>query len=429
MIKAVTSYKLYFMHPFSVVPTGLHSAIGAPIGLPVGIPQVHNVQTIPSRAPLPPPEVPGQGLPRAINYLADYGGCSFYRCMAPNHMLNLYQKAVITELTTMVLDPRFYMGISSVKVQRQATPHQREFIKQLKNLSKDLGFRLIYEIDDLVFREDIPDYNRNKDAFTSDEIRNSILDIMGMMDEITVTCDFMRDYFIDKTGNKNVTVVPNYLLKWWFDRYYNISDIAKKYEKNKSKPKISIFASGTHVDVVNRVNQNDDFAAVIQAVIKTRKQFRWQFYGCFPLPLKPFIDNGEIEFKNWVQLPDFPQAMAESDSVLTFAALQDNNFNRAKSNIKLIEAGALGIPCVCPDMVTYKDALLKYRTGDELIDQIKFALKDQDKYIKLCKQSRTYSSNFWLEDEKNLNKHLEVYTTPFGSDQRKFLLESNPKKS
>jgi hypothetical protein len=375
---------------------------------------------------LPEPEVPGQNLPRAVNYLADYGGCAFYRCMAPNLLLNLYQKAVIMESTTMVLDPRFYENIKAVKIQRQATPAQREFVKLLKTLSQQNGFKLIYEIDDLVFREDIPDYNRNKDAFTSDEIRQSILDIMNMCDEITVTCDFMRDYFIEKTGNKAVTVIPNYLQKGWFDRYYNLGNLIKSFEKNKKKPKISIFASGTHVDVTNRTNQQDDFAGIVQAVIKTKTMFRWQFFGCFPLPLKPFIDRGEIAFYPWAPLPEFAGVMAQADTQLTFAALQDNNFNRAKSNIKLIESGALGIPCVCPDMVTYKDAFLKYKTGDEFIDQIKYALKDQTRYADLCKKSKTYADNFWLDDEKNLGKHYEAYFTPYGSSDRKYLKECNP---
>jgi hypothetical protein len=406
--------------------SGLPFILGSPLGLPSNIPTSTQVVKVKNNQKIPEPEIPGQNLPRAVNYLADYGGCAFYRCMAPNSMLNLYQKAVILELTTMVLDPRFYQNIKAVKIQRQATPAQREFVKLLKQLSKQNGFKLIYEIDDLVFHEDIPHYNRNRDAFSSDEIRGSILDIMNMCDEITVTCDFMRDYFIEKTGNKAVTVIPNYLQKGWFDRYYNLGNLVKSFEKNKKKPKISIFASGTHVDVTNRTNQQDDFAGIVQAVIKTKTMFKWQFFGCFPLPLKPFIDRGEIAFYPWTALPDFPAAMAQSDTQLTFAALQDNNFNRAKSNIKLIESGALGIPCVCPDMVTYnKEAILKYKTGDEFIDQIKYALKDQTRYADLCKKSKAIADKYWLEDEKNLGKHYEAYFTPFGSTERKYLKECN----
>jgi len=414
------------MTQYSSVNTGLHNMLGAPIGLQYlpASSQIHHIIPSSNQQPAQPAlEVPGHGLPRAVNYMADYGGCSWYRCMAPNLMLNLYNKAVIMESTTMILDKRFYGGVKAVKIQRQATPVQREFVKMLKDYSKEFGFKLIYEIDDIVFREDIPDYNRNKEAFVSDEIYNSIIDIVEMCDEITVTCDFMADYFKGKTRNKNVTVIPNYLLKWWFDRYYNLGDMVKKFEKNKKKPKISIFASGTHVDVTNKVNQRDDFEAIVQAVVRSRKDYQWQFYGSYPLPLKPFIDSGEITFNPWVDLAKFPEAMANSDTQLCFAALQKNNFNFAKSNIKLIEAGALGIPCICTDMCTYKDALLKYNTGDELIDQIKYALKDQTRYSDLVKKSRAYADGFWLEDDKNLSKHYEAYFTPYKSDERKFLRE------
>ena len=405
--------------------SGIRHIIGAPMGLPAFIPSSTQALEAVNGSGPQAPDVPGQGLPRAINYLADYGGCSWYRCMAPNIMINLYQKGVILELTTMVLDPRFYSGVKAVKIQRQATPVQRDFVKMLKQMSKNEGFKLIYEIDDIVFREDIPDFNRNKCAFEQDEIRDSILEILDMVDEITVTCPFMRDYFNKKTNSNKATVIPNYLLKWWFDRYYDLGKLVKGFEKNKKKPVVSIFASGTHVDVTNKVGQKDDFEIVVPAIINSRKDFKWKFYGCYPLPLKPFIDRGEIEFHQWVPLPNFPQSMAESGTQLTFAALQDNNFNRAKSNIKLLEAGALGIPCVCPDMVTYKDAALKYSNASEFIDCIKTATKNQTVYADYCKKSRVYADNFWLEDEKNLMKHHEAYFTPKGSPDRKYLLDSD----
>ena len=403
------------------VQIGLQTLPGAPLGIPFGAPtQTYLHKSEPANSPAP--EVPGAGLKRAMNYLADYGGCGYYRCMAPNLLLNLYQKSVIMESTCMVLDPRFYQSVETVKLQRQATPQQLQFVKVLKQISQQKPLKLMYEVDDVVFAEDIPMYNRNRDAFTSPEIQNSIKEILSMMDEITVTCDYFKDLIIEKSGNKNVSVVPNYLMKWWFDRYYNLADLVKKYDKNKKKPVVAIFASGTHVDVANRVNQQDDFASVVQHIIKTRTDFQWNFYGSYPLALKPFIDKGDIKFFPWVQLPDFAETMANSGAQITFAALQDNNFNRCKSNIKLIEAGAIGLPCVCPDMVTYKDAFLKYKTGDEFIDCLKSALKNQTTYAEQCKKARVYAEKFWLDDEKNLMKHHEAYFTPFGSKDRKFLV-------
>jgi hypothetical protein len=398
---------------------GIQNLPGSPLGLPIGLP--NTLYSTSNRSSLPPPEIPGQNLKRAITYLADYGGCGYYRCLGPDFLLNLYQKAVVMESTTMILHPKFYETVEVVKLQRQATPHQLQFIKMLQEISKHKPLKMVYEVDDVVFAEDIPLYNRNRDAFTSPEIQNSIKEILSSMDEILVTCDYFKDYMIEKSGNKNVTVVPNYLMKWWFDRYYNLGDLIKKYEKNKKKPIVAIFASGTHCDIANRVNQQDDFSAVVKHIIKTKTEFDWRFYGSYPLQLKQFIDNGQIKYFPWVQLPDFAETMANSGAQVTFAALQDNNFNRCKSNIKLIEAGAIGMPCVCPDMVTYKDAFLKYKTGDEFIDCLKTVLKNQTVYAEHCKKARAYSENFWLDDEKNLMKHYETYFTPFGSPERKFL--------
>ena len=178
---------------YTVSNFGIQNILGAPLGLPPGIP----TQTFAALGnPVPPPEIPGQGLKRALCYLADYGGCGFYRGIAPNLMLNLLEQAVVQESTTMILDPNYYQTVETVKVQRQATPHQKEFIKFLKQISTQKPLKLMYEVDDVVFGEDIPLYNRNREAFTSPEIRNSIIEIMSMMDEITVTSEYDRAWYI-----------------------------------------------------------------------------------------------------------------------------------------------------------------------------------------------------------------------------------------
>jgi len=197
----------------SPIQLGLHNLPGAPLGLPFGVPSQTYISRQVNADKMSPPEIPGQGLKRAINYLADYGGCGYYRCIAPNLLLNLYQKAVVVESTAMILDPRFYQTVQAVKFQRQATPHQKQFVKSLKEISKQKDLKLIYEVDDVVFAEDIPLYNRNRDAFVSKEIQDSIKEILSMMDEILVTSEYFRDYMIEKSGNKNVTAVPNYLMK------------------------------------------------------------------------------------------------------------------------------------------------------------------------------------------------------------------------
>lgn len=402
----------------NVVKAGLGSVLGAPIGIPFGVPH----QELVSITPAPKrPSIPGEDLPRALTYLADYGGCGYYRCMAPDFLLNLNQRAIVTEASCMIFEPRMYKTIKAVKFQRQATDTQRKFIEELCTIKDKLGFKIIYEVDDVVFAEDIPLYNKNRTAFDVKNIQDNIRAILPLVDEITVTTNYFKQYLQNKTGIKNVTSIPNYLMKWWFDRYYNLGNLIKQYEKNKKRPKISIFASGTHVDVRNVVNQQDDFEEILPHIIRTRKDYEWHFFGCLPLGLSSYVKDGSIKYTKWVELPEFPEVMHKSESQLTFAALRDNQFNRCKSNIKLIEAGALGLPCVCPDLNPYEEADLKYKTGDEFIDTIKYALKNQTVYANLCKKARALSERYWLDSNENLSKHYEAYFTPFGSSNRTFL--------
>jgi hypothetical protein len=385
--------------------------------LPHGTPNFSYVAANPISMPSPPPvEMPESNLPRALNYYADYGGCGFWRMIWPELNLNQYQKACISGLTCMVLDLRFYQGIKAIRMQRQATPVQREFIRELTRVKKDMGFRMIYEVDDIVFKDDIPDYNRCKEAFVSQDIISSILDIMSMMDEISVTCQYMKDYYIDKTGNKNITVIPNYAPKSWLDRYYNRNRIIELFEKNKKRPRVLYAGSGTHIDVVNKTGMKDDFEHVVQDIIKARKKFKFVWKGCFPLAVKPYIDNGEMEYLEWSPLPDLPQALYDTDCNVSFAPLQDNVFNKSKSNIKMIEAGAFGMPGAYQDICTYEGADFSFKNGSDLIQQLEYLTSDFDRYMKFSDKSRKFTEGLWLED--HLDEYEALYFTDFGSKER-----------
>ena len=162
---------------------------------------------------------PEQSLPRAINYLADYSGCGYWRMAWPSHLVTAYQKVITQDSTCMVRDDMFYNDIKTVRLQRQANPQQLHFYKEICNLARKKQFNVIYEIDDIVLSEDIPDYNKYKFAFEPKEIRNSVIEMMQMSHEITVTCEYMKDYYSSKTGNKNVTVIPNYPPRFWLDGF------------------------------------------------------------------------------------------------------------------------------------------------------------------------------------------------------------------
>ena len=362
-----------------------------------------------------PPETQ---LPRFLNYYADYSGCGHWRMIWPEQVMNAHNKAVVHGTTVMNVDPRYYTQTKAVRIQRQATPQQLEFVKFLRKLADANNFRLIYEIDDICFHEDIPDYNKYKTAFTDPKIRQSAQEMMEICDEITVTCPFMRDYYASKTNNKNVTVIPNFMPKFWIGGKSDINRTMESYEKNKRKPRILYAGSGAHFDVENRTKFRDDFEHVNDAIRRTVDKYQWVFLGAHPLPIRDLIQNGKIEFHPWKRLYEYGQGLYDLNVNMIVAPLQDSTFNKAKSDLKYIEACALGLPIACQDLCTYENAPIKFRTGDEMIDQIENTLKDRKRYKSLCKKASQYAETRWLEDDINIDCYTELYQYGVGDPKR-----------
>lgn len=401
---------------------------GSPFSTPFS-PPAHNSfrPTVRASSSLATPsEKPAEGLPRQIQYAADYSGCGKWRLLWPELILNGHQKAISSSTSVMILQPEYYAGCKVIKVQRQATPAQLQFIKYLKNeVCPKHGTRIVYEIDDVVFREDIPDYNKFKFAFESDEIRESTLEIIKLCDEMTVTNEFMRDYYREKTGKREITIIPNFTPKFWMGNFFNQRRVNHLFNKYRKRPRILYAGSGAHFDVDNKTKQRDDFEHVIEAIIKTRKKYQWVFLGAFPPPLTPYVQNGDIEFHNWQRMYEYPQKIYDLEVQMSVAPLQDNIFNRSKSDLKMIEAGCYGIPIACQDMCTYKDAPVKFKTGDEMIECIDRELSSASVYKEKAPGRYRQAQKRFLENDENIDCYVELLNLPYGDKDRKMLSKWN----
>jgi len=392
--------------PFAPIPTGNPS---------LALPRPKNER--------PKTDGAAPDLPRGLNFYADYSGCGHWRMIWPELLLNCYSKANVQGGTVMIGDKAFYSGVKTVRIQRQATKTQASYIKWLKELSKELHFNVIYEIDDIIFKEDIPHYNKFRFAFEDPKIRQTSMEIMAACDEITVTNKFMQEYYMEKTGNKQVTVVPNFIPRFWMDRYFDLTTIKENFQKFKRKPRVVYCGSGAHFDIENRIKQKDDFFHINDVIRKTVDKFQWVFIGGFPLTLRDLISQKKIEYHEWTNLVDYPAYIYSKNPTVFYAPLENSNFNKAKSDLKFIEGCALGIPTICQDLCTYDTAFHKFTTGDDLIDKIKYLTSDYKKYIKEVKRAREYMKSRWMED--NINFYTELYSFPYGDPKRKNLNRLN----
>jgi hypothetical protein len=113
---------------------------------------------------------------------------------------------------------------------------------------------------------------------------------------------------------------------------------------------------------------------------------------------------------------DLPQGLYDTKCQAVYAPLADNHFNKAKSNIKKIESGGLGIPGAFQNLCTYQDAPFKFGSGDDLIDQLKNITCDFDKYMEYSRNARKYVETMWLEN--NIDQHKALYYTGYGTKER-----------
>lgn len=358
---------------------------------------------------------------RAVHFSADHSGCGFWRFGMIESYANYNDKASISNINLMINAPDFWLSnFSAVRLQRQSTPSQSVYFQMLRRFFdiNKLKTKMIYEVDDIIIGEKIPEFNRARGAFDKPEIRKACKEIMDLCDEFTVVSPYMKKVYSEFTSNKNITVVPNLATKGWFDGFYDRDKRFKNYEKNKIRPRILLSGGGTHYDMgnINRYAKND-YSHVLDTIISTRKDFKYVWLGTHPITLKPFIDNGEMEFHPWVSLLDFPKALDSLGCQVSMAALEYNDFNRAKSSIKLQEACYLGIPFVGQDIEPYEDAFHKFVNGDECIDIIKDICKDEDTYMADVEKHRTSADRYWMEN--NWDAVSQVYTTKYGDPIRK----------
>jgi len=90
---------------------------------------------------------------------------------------------------------------------------------------------------------------------------------------------------------------------------------------------------------------------LVERVVQTlADEVDWVFMGMCPDELRPYIK----EFHGFVSYKDYPAKLASLDLDIAIAPLENNPFNACKSNLRLLEYGAMGWPVVCSDVYPYQ---------------------------------------------------------------------------
>ena len=359
-------------------------------------------------------------LPYIIQYPADYGGCGFWRLLWPQLIMNMKGMANVAHTQMFIRDYLHYSRAVAVHIQRQTRDVQLMFFKKLHELKKRMDFRLIYDIDDIVFSEDIPDYNPVKKKLLDQG--SSTKEIIEICDEMTVSTPFLRDYYLKKTGQKNITVIPNYPPLFWIGDHFSEELILRNYRVHKGKPRILYSGGAAHFHFSTTGEEiPDDFTHVKEVIMANADKYKWVFVGGFPKSLFHQIKAGIIEYHPWQTLDNYPRFLAKLEVNMCIAPLQENDFNRGKSDLKFLEATALGLPVACQDICTYSVAPIKFRTGEDMLKKIRETLETEETFLAASRRARILLEGRWLEREENIGKYFDVYSHPYGHPMRKYV--------
>ena len=279
--------------------------------------------------------------------------CTRYRVINKAEQLRSFSHEVWT-----VNASDFQMGYAEYASQIiiYRTPYSEQF-KQLIELAHKYNKPVFYDIDDLVYDTSYTDQldyvktlgKQEKEAYDSGV--RSYGKLMELCDAfITSTTDLKNELL--KLGK------PVYLNRnLASEELISISEQAiDKTIKDKKKIKIGYFSGS--------ITHNENFDLIRSAILKILKEFpqtELHLVGHLTIPdeMKNYKKQLIVhDFLDWTLLPSL---VAEMD--INLAPLVDNVFNRAKSEIKWLEAALVGVTTVASDIGSFSEIITNETTG------------------------------------------------------------------
>jgi len=343
----------------------------------------------------------------ALAYLADLAGCGTIRIIIPSILLNQFQSPYFQFqqffLNHFVKDLVIYNGCSHVIFQRSATDRHVELITLFKQkISPLTGAKAIYEIDDLLL--EIPEWNYAASFYTGKT--HHIVECMKRCDGMIVSSDKLKEVYLKH--NSNINVVPNHLCKfYWGEAQFKIY--------KHPKPRIVYPGSSNHFAQKNSKVQGGDFGPVLlDFVRKTVEQYDWHFVGGWPLELDDLKTSGKIFHHGWKNVYEYPGFLKSLEADVAIAPLHKCLFNECKSNIKVLEYVACGMPGIYTNIYPYYNCFQRADTEEEMISKIELLVQSPDLRYETWRQDHESVKNqlFW-EDNNNLqeyfNQHMRLF--------------------
>ncbi len=273
-----------------------------------------------------------------------------------------------------------------IVLQRQVVDAQLDNLRSLRQFST--AFK-VYELDDYILNLPLENHHRHQ---LPREIRNRLMKGLSQVDRFVVSTDALAEAF--KGFHPDIRVQKLYLPNpWW--------KAVSPRQIEGGKPRVGWAGGTAHAG---------DLALIADIVKDLADEVDWVFLGTMPKGAEAHI----AEYHEGVEIRQYPEKLASLGLDLALAPLEDNLFNRCKSNLKFLEYGACGYPVIASDIECYRGSglpvtLVKNRYKDWL-EAIRSHLADRDASRRQARQLREQVLASWMLDGPNLERWLQAWT-------------------
>ena len=339
----------------------------------------------------------------------DNHGCGFYRMMVPANEIKRQNLADVQ--VNFGWDWKMVEWAHVIIVQRQSDQKAFEAIEQAHSLGK----KIIYEIDD--YLQGISPHNPSFDYWSPmGPNLGRALDLMKKCDAMQVSTPRLKNEY--SLWNPVIECMPNRLdkLLWdtpaWgathWDNYYK--------KKNDGIIRIGWAGAGSHYHDLQLIEE------VITKICQKYPQVHFCMMGYFGetnLGKNLFQDitpttslcphckqGGQLEKIPGIDLLYYPSKLREGAFDIAVAPIIETGFNQGKSDLKIKEYAALGIPVVASNITPYKESVQNgytgflASTGKEWFDSLELLIKDE------VLRKRLGENNHQWYQQNTIDKHI-----------------------
>lgn len=329
-------------------------------------------------------------LPNVLALPADHHGSGQYRVILPAthaHAAGLARTRCADGYPLPIVFER--LCIDTLYTQRQVDDAQLRALAKLKAL---IPLRIVIDFDDALAH--VPDASIHKQSVWPD-IERRLGEAAKLADTLTVSTEPLAAEM--RRHHADVRVVPN-----------TIDPALWSPPPALARPDTP--PTRLRVGWAGGLGHAPDLALLRDVVGTLADEVDWVFFGMCLEDMRPHL----TEFHRGVPFPQYPAKLAELGLDLALAPLAINRFNECKSNLRLLEYGALGIPVIATNFTPYQCGLpvtLIDNRPQSWIRTIRDRIGARDELLAEGQRLRNTIMTDWTP-EKTLPKWIDAWTKP-----------------